>query len=97
MADLSSTDAGVRLRAVQMLKDAAYAEAAVPLAALVTDPQDEVQLEAIAAELNIFLAEQVVTRKRIGLVIEVRKRLWRRRHLRRGRLCLARYPCRSRS
>ena len=30
------------------------------------------QLEAIAAELNIFLAEKVVPRKRVGLVIEVR-------------------------
>jgi HEAT repeat protein len=75
MADLSSTDAGVRLRTVQMLKDAGYAEAAVPLAALVTDSQDEIQLEAIAAELNIFLAQRVVTRKRIGLVIEVRNKI----------------------
>ena len=50
--DLSSADASLRLRAVQMLKDAAYPEAAVPLAALVNDPRDEVQLEAIAAELN---------------------------------------------
>ena len=45
-----------RLRTVRMLKDAAFPEAAVPLARLVTDPEDAVQLEAIAAELNIFLA-----------------------------------------
>ena len=37
-----------------------------------TDPQDDVQLEAIAAELNIFLAEPVVPRKRVALVVEVR-------------------------
>jgi len=55
-----------------MFKEAAYPEAAVPLAALVTDTQDEVQLEAIAAELNIFLTEPVVTRKRVALVVEVR-------------------------
>jgi hypothetical protein len=70
--DLASGDPATRLRAVQMLKDAAYPEAAVPLAAAVTDTVDDVQLEAIAAELNIFLAERVVTRKRVGLVIEKR-------------------------
>jgi HEAT repeat protein len=70
--DLTSGDAGTRLRAAQMLKAAAYPEAAVPLAALVTDPVDEVQLEAIAAELNIFLADPIVPRKRVGLVIEKR-------------------------
>jgi HEAT repeat protein len=70
--DLASADPATRLRTVQMLKQAAYPEAAVPLAALVTDAQDDIQLEAIAAELNIFLAERVVPRKRIGLVVEVR-------------------------
>jgi HEAT repeat protein len=73
LADLASPDASTRLRAVQMLKDAAYPEAAVPLAKLVTDPSDDVQLEAIAAELNIFLAEKIVTRRRVGFVVEMRK------------------------
>jgi HEAT repeat protein len=73
LQDLSSPDAGTRLRTVQMLKDAAYPEAAVPLARLVVDPQDEVQLEAIAAELNIFLAEKITTRRRVGFVVEMRK------------------------
>jgi HEAT repeat protein len=72
VADLSSTDSGVRLRAARLLKDAAYPEAAVPLARLVTDPVREVQIEAIAAELNIFLAERIVSRRRVGLVVEVR-------------------------
>jgi len=70
--DLASGDPATRLRAVQMLKDAAYPEAAVPLAAAVTDTVDQVQLEAIAAELNIFLAERIVPRRRVGLVIERR-------------------------
>jgi HEAT repeat protein len=70
--DLSNADATVRFRAAQMLKEAAYPEAAVPLAKAVTDPQDEVQLEAIAGELNIFLAEKIVPRKRVGFVIEKR-------------------------
>ena len=70
--DLKSADPGVRLRAAQRLKQVSYLEAAIPLAALVTDPQDEVQLEAIAAELNIFLAEPIVPRKRVVFVVEVR-------------------------
>jgi HEAT repeat protein len=70
--DLTSPDAGVRLRSVQALKQTAYPEAAVPLAALVTDPQDDIQLEAIAAELNIFLADPIVPKKRVAFVIEKR-------------------------
>src|SRR5882762_3080131 len=70
--DLRSADADARLRAARMLKAAAYPEAAIPLAPLVTDPQDEVQLEAIAAELNIFLAEPIVPRKRVVFVVEMR-------------------------
>jgi len=73
--ELGSPDAGTRLKTVQLLKDAAYPEAAVPLAKLVTDSQDEVQLEAMAAELNTFLAEKIITRKRVGLIIEVRNQL----------------------
>ena len=73
--DLASPDANVRLRAAQRLKEAAPPEAAVPLAALVTDPQDDVQFAAIAAEVNIFLADKIVPRKRVGLVIEVRNKI----------------------
>lgn len=71
-ADLGSRDANVRLKAVQLLKTAGYPEAALPLAPLLADARDDVQLEAIAAELNIFIAEPVTTRKRVGLVVEVR-------------------------
>lgn len=73
--DLASSDPNARLRAAQLLKAAAYPEAAVPLAPLVTDPEDEVQAEAIAAELNIFLAKKIVPRRRVGLVIEVRSKI----------------------
>ena len=75
MIDLTSPDAGLRLRTVQMLKGAAYPEADLPLSRLIVDPQDEVQLEAIAAELNIFLAEKIVPRKRVGFIVEVRTRV----------------------
>jgi len=72
ISDLASPDGLTRLRAAQMLKDAAYPEAAVPLAKLITDSQDDIQLEAIAAELNIFLAEKIVPRRRVGLIVEKR-------------------------
>ena len=73
--DLTSSDPDVRVRAAQMLKEAAYPEAAVPLARLVTDPADDVQLQAIAGELNIFLAEKIVGRKRVGFIVEVRNQI----------------------
>jgi HEAT repeat protein len=72
---LTDPDKNIRLRTVQMLNAAAYPEAAVPLAAAVTDPDDSVQLEAIAAELNIFLAEKAVPRRRVALVIERRENI----------------------
>jgi HEAT repeat protein len=75
MPDLTSPDANVRLRGAHRLKEAAPPEAALPLAALLTDPQDDVQFEAIAAEVNIFLADKIVPRKRVGLLIEVRNKI----------------------
>ena len=72
IADLASPEPSVRRKAVGLLKDAAYPEAASPMAPLVADPQDAIQFDAIAAELNIFLAERVVTRKRVGYVVEKR-------------------------
>jgi HEAT repeat protein len=73
--DLASEKKDVRLSAARMLKAAAYPEAAVPLVAAVTDVDDEVQLEAIGAELNTFFAEKVVVRKRVGLIVEVRNQI----------------------
>src|SRR5262245_12993549 len=67
--DLGSSDPETRLRTVQLLREAGYPEAALPLARAVADTQDEVQLAAIGAELNIFLAEKVVVRKRVALVV----------------------------
>ena len=70
--DIDSPDAGTRLRVAQMFKAAAYREAAVPLTKLILDSKDDIQLEAIAAELNIFLADKVVPRSRVAFVIEKR-------------------------
>jgi len=73
ITDLSSPDVATRLLTVQLLKEAGYPEAAEPLAKLVTDANDAIQLEAIAAELNIFLAEKIVPRRRVGLLVEKRE------------------------
>jgi HEAT repeat protein len=75
ISDLGSHDASDRLRAVTLLKGAAYPEAAVPLVAAVLDAEDAIQFEAIAAELNIFLASKIVPKKKVGLIVEVRAKI----------------------
>lgn len=75
VANLSDEDPVVRHQAARLLRDAAYPEGAIPLVPLINDQHDDVQLEAIAAELNIFLAEKVVSSRRVALVVEVRDRI----------------------
>lgn len=75
VADLGNDDPDVRLRAVLALKGAAYPESAVPLTRSLADGDDRVQVEAIAAELNIWLGQKVEPRKRVGMVVEVRNRI----------------------
>ncbi len=64
----------VRLAAIRLLREAKYPEAIVPMAPLVNDPLDAVQLEAIAAELSFFLVEDVPAKRRLGFLVEVRNR-----------------------
>jgi HEAT repeat protein len=73
--DLRSADRDTRLRAVRLLRDTAPLQAALPLAPLINDPDDEIQYEAIAAALNIFMADKVVSKRRVGLVFEVRNQV----------------------
>jgi HEAT repeat protein len=70
--NLRNPDPKARLAAVQLLRDAKYPEAIAPMAALVVDPMDDIQLEAIAAELGFFLDQDVRTKKMVGFVIEKR-------------------------
>src|SRR5689334_9937249 len=70
--NLRNPDAKTRLAAIRLLRDARYPEAITPMAPLVNDTFDDVQLEAIAAELGFFLDQDVRTRKMIGFVIEKR-------------------------
>ena len=56
----SGGDWELGVRAVRALKQAAYPEAAVPLTRSLNDPEDAIQAEAIAAEVNLHLAVPVV-------------------------------------
>jgi HEAT repeat protein len=47
--NLRNPDPKVRLAAVQVLRESKYPEAIGPIAPLVNDPVDQIQLEAIAA------------------------------------------------
>lgn len=71
--NLRNPDPKMRLSAVRLLRDAKYPEAVVPMAPLVLDPMDDVQLEAIAAELSFFLEQDVKSKKMVGFVLERRK------------------------
>jgi HEAT repeat protein len=70
--NLRNPDPRVRLAAVQLLRESKYPEAIGPIAALVVDPVDQIQLEAISAELTFFMLEDVRTRKRVAGFVEVR-------------------------
>jgi HEAT repeat protein len=72
--NLRNPDPKAREAAIRLLRDAKYPEAIAPMAALVLDPLDDIQLEAIDAELSFFLPDQdVKSKKMIGHVIEQRK------------------------
>jgi len=75
VARLSSPNAGDRLGALDLLREAGYPQAEVPVAPLLTDPVPEVRLAAIATEMNCMLAEKLVARSHVGLVVEVRHRV----------------------
>src|SRR6188768_2639057 len=71
-AQLASPDRDARLRAVRDLKAQGTPADATSLTGLIADEDDEVQFEAMATELNIFLAEKVTPSRRVGLIVEVR-------------------------
>ena len=72
--NLRNPDPKAREAAVRLLRAAKYPEAIVPMAAVVLDPIEEIQLEAIDAELSFFLPDHDVrAKKMIGHVIEQRK------------------------
>lgn len=70
--NLRNPDPKTRLAAVHLLRDAKYPEAIAPMAPLVLDPMDDIQLEAIAAELGFYLDQDVRSKKMIAFVVEKR-------------------------
>jgi HEAT repeat protein len=70
--NLRNPDPKVRAGAVRLLHESKYPEAVGPLAPLVVDPLDDIQLEAIAAELSFFLVEDIPSKRRVALLVEVR-------------------------
>ena len=71
--NLRHPDPKTRLSAIHLLRDAKYPEAIAPIAALVNDPIDEIQLEAIAAELSFFLERDMKSKRMVGFVLEKRR------------------------
>jgi HEAT repeat protein len=71
--NLRNPDPKTRLSAVRLLRDAKYPESIAPMAPLVLDPFDDIQLETIEAELSFFLEQDVKSKKMVGFVIEKRK------------------------
>ncbi len=70
--NLRNPDPQARLASLQLLKDAGHLEAIGPIAPLVNDPVDQVQLAAIDTELSFYTVEPVSTRKRVAFVVERR-------------------------
>jgi len=71
--NLRNPDPKTRLASVRLLRDAKYSEAIEPLAPLVTDQVDEIQLETIAAELSFYLRQDVRSRRMVAFVVEKRQ------------------------
>jgi HEAT repeat protein len=74
VADLKSPDIKARFSALRLLREAAYPEAALPVAALLADEREPVVLEAVNTELALFLVDRVPSRKYVAGVVEVRNR-----------------------
>ena len=72
VGDLRSPDAVTRVAAMRALAAASYPESMAPIAALLADPLDDVQLEAIDTLLGFVVTDRVATSRRVALVVEVR-------------------------
>src|SRR5438876_12204806 len=68
--NLRNPDPKARLSAIRLLREAKYPEAVAPLAPLVLDPFDDIQLETIQAELSFFLDQDVKSTRMGGFVLE---------------------------
>lgn len=75
VSQLASPDPDARRDALRALGATAYPEAIAPISALLTDPVDDIQLEAIYTLLSFYHVEKpMVVKRRRGLVVETRAR-----------------------
>ena len=72
VSNLRNPDPKIRISAVRLLRETGYAEAIVAAGGVVNDQVNDIQLEAIDAELSFFLVEPVPAKKHVALVVEVR-------------------------
>ena len=70
--NLRNPDPDARMEALKLLRESRYEEAILPIAPLVNDPLDPIQLEAINTELSFFLVQDIKERKRVAFIIETR-------------------------
>lgn len=70
--NLRNPDPKARMQALELLRESKYLEAIQPIAPLVNDPLDAIQLAAIETVLSFYTVEEVSGRKRLAFIIEVR-------------------------
>jgi HEAT repeat protein len=70
--NLRNPEPKIRLQSLRLLRESGHFEAVGPIAPLVNDPLDEIQLEAIGAALSFYLVEPVAGTRRVALLFEVR-------------------------
>lgn len=70
--NLRNPDPKARMQALEMLRESKYLDAIEPIAPLVNDPVDAIQLAAIDTALSFYTVEEISGRKRLAFIIEVR-------------------------
>lgn len=70
--NLRNPDPRARMSSLELLREAKYLEAIEPIAPLVNDPVDAIQLAAIETELSFYLVDDVGARRRVAFIVEVR-------------------------
>jgi HEAT repeat protein len=69
---LKHQDPATRLRAIHILKNADYPEAAAPIGEVLGDSDDRVQLAAIDAQFTLFTLRPISRKSKVGFVVEKR-------------------------
>lgn len=70
--NLRNPDPDARMSALGLLRESKHHEAIEPIAPLVLDPLDGIQLAAIDTELSFYLVDDVPGRRRVAFLVEVR-------------------------